>query len=59
MGSSRQLNYNSPFNKWLKDNDIEIYSTYNDGKSLVAERFIRTLKTKFISIWQLCLKMMF
>ena len=32
--------------KWLKDNDIEMYSTHNEGKSVVAERFIRTLKTK-------------
>ena len=32
--------------QWLKDNDIEIYSTYNEGKSVVAERFIRTLKNK-------------
>ena len=38
--------YNSPFKKWLKDNDIEMYSTHNKGKSLVAERFIRTLKNK-------------
>ena len=30
---------------WLK-NDIEIYSTHNEGKSVVAERFIRTLKNK-------------
>ena len=26
--------------------DIEIYSTYNEVKSAVAERFIRTLKNK-------------
>ena len=32
--------------KWLKDNDIEFYSTHNEGKSLVAERFIRTFKNK-------------
>ena len=32
--------------KWLKDNNIEMYSTYNEGKSVVAERFIRTLKNK-------------
>ena len=38
--------YNSSFKKWLKDNDIEMYSTNNEGKSAVAERFIRTLKTK-------------
>ena len=34
------------FKKWLKDNNIEIYSTYNEGKSVVAERCIRTLKNK-------------
>ena len=37
--------YNSSVKKWLKDNDIEIYSIHNEGKSVVAERFIRTLKT--------------
>ena len=31
--------------KWLKDNDIEMYSIHNEGKSVVVERFIRTLKT--------------
>ena len=31
---------------WLQDNNIEIYSTYNEGISGVVERFIRTLKTK-------------
>ena len=31
---------------WLKDNDIEMYSTHNEGKSVVAERFIRILKNK-------------
>ena len=38
--------YNYAFKKWLSDNDINMYSTYNEGKSLVAERFIRTLKSK-------------
>ena len=38
--------YNSSFKKWLKDNDIRMYSTYNEGKSVLAERFIRTLKNK-------------
>ena len=38
--------HNSSVKKWLKDNDIEIYSIHNEGKSVVAERFIRTLKTK-------------
>ena len=31
---------------WLQDNDIEMYSTHNKGKSAVAEIFIRTLKNK-------------
>ena len=31
---------------WLQDNDIEIHSTHNEEKSVVAERFIRTLKKK-------------
>ena len=30
----------------LEINDIEIYSTHNEGKSVVAERFIRTLRNK-------------
>ena len=38
--------YNNHFKKWLKDNDISMYSTYNEGKSVVAEKFIRTLKNK-------------
>ena len=28
----------------MKDNSIEIYSTHNEGKSVVAEKFIKTLK---------------
>ena len=31
---------------WLEKNNTEMYSTHNDRKSVVAERFIRTLKTK-------------
>ena len=38
--------YNNVFKKWFSDNDIIMYSTYNEGKSVVAERFIRTLKNK-------------
>ena len=38
--------YNNVFKKWLSDIDIIMYSTYNGGKSVVAERFIRTLKNK-------------
>ena len=38
--------YNNVFEKWLSNNDTIMYSTYNEGKSVVAERFIRTLKNK-------------
>ena len=38
--------YNHVFKKWLSDNDTIVYSTFNEGKSVVAERFIRTLKNK-------------
>ena len=38
--------YNNSFKKWLQDNDIVIYSTNNKEKSVVAERFIRTIKNK-------------
>ena len=38
--------YNAYFRKWLRDNDIVMYSTHNEGKSVVAERFIRTIKSK-------------
>ena len=37
--------YNAYFKKWLQDN-IVMYSTHNEGKSVVAERFIRTLKNR-------------
>ena len=38
--------YNNSFKKWLQDNDIAMYSTHNEGKSVVAERSIKTLKSK-------------
>ena len=31
---------------WLEKSDIEMCSTYNEGKSIVVERFIRILKRK-------------
>ena len=49
--------YNNSFKKWLKDNDIEMYSIHNEGKSVVAERFIRTLKTKIYKYMILVSKM--
>ena len=38
--------YNISMKSWLQDNNIKMYSAHNEGKSVVAERLIRTLKTK-------------
>ena len=38
--------YHRSMKSWLEKNAIGIYSTDNEGKSLVAKRFIRTLKNK-------------
>ena len=38
--------YHRSMKSWLEKNAIGIYSTDNEGKSLVAETFIRTLKNK-------------
>ena len=48
--------YSNSFKKWLKDNDIEMHLIDNEGKYVVTERFIRTLKTKIYkymtSVWK-------
>ena len=54
---------NDFFNRWMKSwlgkNDIEMYSTHNEGKPTVAKRFIRTLQNKIysymISIEKICI----
>ena len=38
--------YNRSMKSWPEKNSIEMYSTHNKGKSVVAERFIRTIKNK-------------
>ena len=38
--------YNRTFKKWLNDNNIDMYSTYNEGKAVIVERFNRTLKER-------------
>ena len=38
--------YNRSVKSWLQDADIEMYSAYNEGKPVVAERFIWALKNK-------------
>ena len=45
-GSEEIEFYKTHLKRWLKDNDIEINSTHNEGKSVVAEKFIKTLKNK-------------
>ena len=42
----QKRSYYCSFKKWLEDNDKEMHSTYNEGKSVVVERFIKTLKIK-------------
>ena len=31
---------------WLQDDDTEMYSTHNEGKSVIAEISIKTFKNK-------------
>ena len=38
--------YNSSFKKWFKDKNIEMYLTHNEGKSVVAKRYIKKLNNK-------------
>ena len=38
--------YNRSMKSFLQNNGIEMYSTHNEGKSVVGERFIRILKNK-------------
>ena len=48
--------YNKLFKRFLKVNNIEMYSTYNEEKSVVAN-ILEIWKTKFLSTWQLFQKM--
>ena len=38
--------YNGSVKSWLQDNNTEMYSVHNEGKSVAGERFIWTLKNK-------------
>ena len=38
--------YNRAMTSWLEHNTIEMYSKHNEGKSVVAKKFVRTLKNK-------------
>ena len=45
VGQGSEL-YNQSFKDFLKIKNIEMYSTFNEGKSVIAERFFRTSKKK-------------
>ena len=46
MARQRQWIHNRSMKSWLEKNAIEMYSAHNEGKSIVAERFIKILKNK-------------
>ena len=57
-GDKRSEFYNNFFKNWLKDKDIEKYSIDNKGKSVLAKRFIRTLRLNPINT-RLCSRKMY
>ena len=38
--------YKISLKSWLQNNDIKIYLTHNEGKSVAEEKFTRTLMSK-------------
>ena len=38
--------YSIPIKSGLQDNNIEMHSAHNEGKSFVAEKFVKSLKNK-------------
>ena len=38
--------YNKFMQEWLDNNDVLMYSTHNEGKSMIAKSYIKTLKAK-------------
>ena len=38
--------YNRSMKSFLQNNDIKMYSTQNEGKSVIAERFVRNSNNK-------------
>ena len=49
MNQGREY-YNKHMHTWIGDNDILIYLTHNEDKSVVADRFVRTLIDKIYKI---------
>ena len=50
--------YNRSVKSWLQDNDTEMYSTHNKGNSVLAERFVRTIK-KTLQIFDFSIKIVY
>ena len=50
---------NRSIKSWLERNDIEMYSTHNEGKSVIAERSIKALKNKIDKYMNLVSKNVF
>ena len=48
--------YNRIMQTWLGNNDILMYFTHNEGKSVIAERFLET-KAKIYKIWQIIINL--
>ena len=42
--------YNKIMQDWLDDNDVLIYTTHNEGNSVIPETFIEILKTDYYLI---------
>ena len=51
-GSARDRSMKS----WLHDNGIEMHSTHNEVKSVVAERFIRTFRKQDLQAYNCNIK---
>ena len=45
VGQGRDF-YNKFMQEWLHNNNVLLYSMYNEDKSVIAERFIKTLKAE-------------
>ena len=45
VDQGREL-YNELMQKWLHNNDTLMYSTHDEVKSVITERFIKTLKAE-------------
>ena len=48
--------YNGSMKSWLQDNNIEMYSTHNEGKSVISERFFKILENKLYKYMNLISK---